>query len=183
MKFTSKKITFMALCIAINSVSAWLAVVLKLPVYLDSIGTIMAGFSFGPAFGILTGIISAFANSIGDPIAIYFMPTQIVVGFTAGYFKFLKRDDIVSKLYLAPAMSLPAAISSALIATYLFGTVTTAGSSYIVQALRAIMDISDFAIVLGVQIITDYADKLLSILLVSKIYNMNAFQDILRKTD
>ena len=183
MKFTSKKITFMALCIAINSVSAWLAVVLKLPVYLDSIGTIMAGFSFGPAFGILTGIISAFANSIGDPIAIYFMPTQIVVGFTAGYFKFLKRDDIVSKLYLAPAMSLPAAISSALIATYLFGTVTTAGSSYIVQALRALMDISDFAIVLGVQIITDYADKLLSILLVSKIYNMNAFQDILRKID
>lgn len=183
MKITSKKITFMALCIAINSVSAWLAVVLKLPVYLDSIGTIMAGFSFGPAFGILTGIISAFANSIGDPIAIYFMPTQIVVGFTAGYFKFLKRDDIVSKLYLAPAMFLPAAISSALIATYLFGTVTTAGSSYIVQALRAIMDISDFAIVLGVQIITDYADKLLSILLVSKIYNMNAFQDILRKID
>lgn len=183
MKITSKKITFMALCIAINSVSAWLAVVLKLPVYLDSIGTIMAGFSFGPAFGILTGIISAFANSIGDPIAIYFMPTQIVVGFTAGYFKFLKRDDIVSKFYLAPAMSLPAAISSALIATYLFGTVTTAGSSYIVQALRAIMDISDFAIVLGVQIITDYADKLLSILLVSKIYNMNAFQDILRKID
>lgn len=183
MKFTSKKITFMALCIAINSVSAWLAVVLKLPVYLDSIGTIMAGFSFGPAFGILTGIISAFANSIGDPIAIYFMPTQIVVGFTAGYFKFLKKDDIVSKLYLAPAMSLPAAISSALIATYLFGTVTTAGSSYIVQALRAIMDISDFAIVLGVQIITDYADKLLSILLVSKVYNMNAFQDILRKID
>lgn len=183
MKFTSKKITFMALCISINSVSAWLAVVLKLPVYLDSIGTIMAGFSFGPAFGILTGIISAFANSIGDPIAIYFMPTQIVVGFTAGYFKFLMRDDIVSKLYLAPAMSLPAAISSALIATYLFGTVTTAGSSYIVQALRAIMDISDFAIVLGVQIITDYADKLLSILLVSKIYNMNAFQDILRKID
>lgn len=183
MKFTSKKITFMALCIAINSVSAWLAVVLKLPVYLDSIGTIMAGFSFGPAFGILTGIISAFANSIGDPIAIYFMPTQIVVGFTAAYFKFLKRDDIVSKLYLAPAMSIPVAISSALIATYLFGTVTTAGSSYIVQALRAIMDISDFAIVLGVQIITDYADKLLSILLVSKIYNMNAFQDILRKID
>lgn len=183
MKFTSKKITFMALCIAINSVSAWLAVVLKLPVYLDSIGTIMAGFSFGPAFGILTGIISAFANSIGDPIAIYFMPTQIVVGFTAGYFKFLKRDDIVSKLYLAPAMSLPAAISSALIATYLFGTVTTAGSSYIVQALRAIIDISDFAIVLGVQIITDYADKLLSILLVSKVYNMNAFQEILRKID
>lgn len=183
MKITTKKVTLLALCIAINMVGSWLGVVLKLPIYVDSIGTIMAGFVFGPVFGILSGIVTAFVNTIGDPIALYFMPTQIVVGFTAGYFKFLKRDDIVSKLYLAPAMSLPAAISSALIATYLFGTVTTAGSSYIVQALRAIMDISDFAIVLGVQIITDYADKLLSILLVSKVYNMNAFQDILRKID
>ncbi|MDD7353027.1 MAG: ECF transporter S component [Peptoniphilaceae bacterium] len=180
MKISSKKITFIALCVAINSVSAWLAVVLKLPVYLDSIGTIMAGFSFGPAFGILTGIISAFANSIGDPIAIYFMPTQIIVGFTSGYFKFLKRDKFLSKFYLTPAMSIPVAISSALIATYLFGTVTTAGSSYIVQALRAVMDISDFVIVFVVQIITDYADKLFSVLLVSKIYNMNAFQNILK---
>lgn len=183
MKITTKKVTLLALCIAINMVGSWLGVVLKLPIYVDSIGTIMAGFVFGPVFGILSGIVTAFVNTIGDPIALYFMPTQIIVGFTAGYFKFLKRDDIVSKLYLAPAMSLPAAISSALIATYLFGTVTTAGSSYIVQALRAIMDISDFAIVLGVQIITDYADKLLSILLVSKVYNMNAFQDILRKID
>lgn len=183
MKITTKKVTLLALCIAINMVGSWLGVVLKLPIYVDSIGTIMAGFVFGPVFGILAGIVTAFVNTIGDPIALYFMPTQIVVGFTAGYFKFLKRDDLASKLYLAPAMSLPAAISSALIATYLFGTVTTAGSSYIVQALRAIMDISDFAIVLGVQIITDYADKLLSILLVSKVYNMNAFQDILRKID
>lgn len=180
MKFTSKKITFMALCVAINSVSAWLAVVLKLPVYLDSIGTIMAGFSFGPAFGILTGIISAFANSIGDPIAIYFMPTQIVVGLTSGIFTFLKRDDFMSKLYLTPTMSIPVAISSALIATYLFGTVTTAGSSYIVQALRAVMDLPDFVIVFIIQLITDYADKLISILLVSKIYNMTSFKEILK---
>ena len=183
MKITTKKVTLLALCIAMNMVGSWIGVMIKLPVYLDSIGTVMAGFAFGPVFGILAGVITALVNTISDPIALYFMPTQIIVGFTAGYFKFLKRDDIVSKLYLTPAMSLPAAISSAFIATYLFGTVTTAGSSYIVQALRAIMDISDFAIVLGVQIITDYADKLLSILLVSKVYNMNAFQDILRKID
>ena len=109
------------------------------------------------------------------------MPTQLIVGFTAGYFKFLKRDDYISKFYLTPFMSIPAAISSALIATYLFGTVTTAGSSYIVQALRAVMDLPDFVIVFVIQIITDYADKLISILLVSKVYNMGAFQNILKK--
>ena len=179
MKIPTKKITLIGLCIAINMVAAWIAVILKFPIYLDSIGTIMAGFAFGPLFGVLSGVISAFVNTIGDPIALYFMPTQIIVGFTAGYFKFLKRDDYKSKLYLTPFMSIPAAISSALVATYLFGTVTTAGSSYIVQALRAVMDLPDFVIVFIIQIITDYADKLISILLVSKVYNMYAFQDIL----
>lgn len=181
MKISTKKITILALCVAMNMVGSWIGLMIKLPVYLDSIGTVMAGFAFGPVFGILAGVITALVNTISDPVAIYFMPTQIIVGFTAGYFKFLKRDDFLSKFYLTPAMSIPAAVSSALIATYLFGTVTTAGSSYIVQALRAIMDISDFVIVLGVQIITDYLDKLLSIILVSKIYNMNAFKDILNK--
>lgn len=181
MKISTKKITILALCVAMNMVGSWIGLMIKLPVYLDSIGTVMAGFCFGPVFGILAGVITALVNTISDPVALYFMPTQIIVGFTAGYFKFLKREDFLSKFYLTPAMSIPAAISSALIATYLFGTVTTAGSSYIVQALRAIMDISDFVIVLGVQIITDYLDKLLSIILVSKIYNMNAFKDILNK--
>lgn len=181
MKISTKKITILALCIAMNMVGSWIGLMIKLPVYLDSIGTVMAGFAFGPVFGILAGLITALVNTISDPVALYFMPTQIIVGFTAGYFKFLKRDDFLSKFYLTPAMSIPAAISSALIATYLFGTVTTAGSSYIVQALRAIMNISDFVIVLGVQIITDYLDKLLSIILVSKIYNMNGFKNILNK--
>ena len=181
MKISTKKITILALCVAMNMVGSWIGLMIKLPVYLDSIGTVMAGFAFGPVFGILAGLITALVNTISDPVALYFMPTQIIVGFTAGYFKFLKREDFISKFYLTPAMSIPAAISSALIATYLFGTVTTAGSSYIVQALRALMDISDFVIVLGVQIITDYLDKLLSIILVSKIYNMNAFKNILNK--
>ncbi|MFQ8698022.1 ECF transporter S component [Peptoniphilus harei] len=181
MKISTKKITILALCIAINMVGSWIGVLIKLPVYLDSIGTIMAGFTFGPIFGLLTGMITAFVNTIGDPIALYFMPTQLIVGFTAGYFKFLKRNDYISKFYLTPFMSIPAAISSALIATYLFGTVTTAGSSYIVQGLRAVMDLPDFVIVFVIQIITDYADKLISILLVSKVYNMGAFQNILKK--
>ncbi|MBS6721088.1 MAG: ECF transporter S component [Peptoniphilus harei] len=181
MKISTKKITILALCIAMNMVGSWIGLMIKLPVYLDSIGTVMAGFAFGPVFGILAGVITALVNTISDPVALYFMPTQIIVGFTAGYFKFLKREDFLSKFYLTPVMSIPAAISSALIATYLFGTVTTAGSSYIVQALRAIIDISDFVIVLGVQIITDYLDKLLSIILVSKIYNMSAFKNILNK--
>lgn len=179
MKFSTKKITLLALCIAINMVGSWIGVLVKLPIYLDSIGTIMAGFAFGP-FWCISWAYNGLCKHHRRSIALYFMPTQLIVGFTAGYFEFLKRDNYISKFYLTPCMSIPAAISSALIATYLFGTVTTAGSSYIVQALRAVMDLPDFLIVFIIQIITDYADKLISILLVSKIYNMTAFQNILK---
>ena len=86
MKITTKKVTLLALCIAMNMVGSWIGVMIKLPVYLDSIGTVMAGFAFGPVFGILAGVITALVNTISDPIALYFMPTQIIVGFTAGYF-------------------------------------------------------------------------------------------------
>ena len=181
MKVNSRKITILAMCIAINLVGSWIALILKLPVYLDSIGTIMAGFAFGPIFGLITGVLTAFVNTIGDPIALYFMPTQLIVGFIAGYVKSLKEKNSYKKLYRTLIMSVPAAISSAFIATYLFGTVTTAGSSYIVQFLRAILDLSDFVIVFITQLITDYADKLISILLVSKVYNMAAFRKVLER--
>ncbi|MGI5948701.1 ECF transporter S component [Peptoniphilus sp.] len=181
MKINSRKLTILAMCIAINLVGAWIALIFKLPIYLDSIGTIMAGFSFGPGFGIITGVITSFVNMLGDPIAIYFLPTQLIVGYIAGAVTVLKEKNSYKKIYQAFIMSIPAAISSALIATYVFGTVTTAGSSYIVQFLRATLNMSDFLIVFIVQIVTDYADKFIGIFLVAKIYNMEAFQKILER--
>lgn len=181
MKINSRKLTLLAMCIAINFVTSWLSVIFKLPIYLDTIGTIMAGFAFGPTYGLVTGVITAFVNTIGDPIALYFMPNQMLVGYIAGYAKFLKEKNSYKKLYQALVVSVPAAIVSSLIATYIFGTVTTAGSSYIVQFLRAALNLSDYLIVLIVQLATDYVDKLIIILLVAKIYNMESFQKILER--
>ena len=46
MKISIKKITILALCVAMNMVGSWIGLMIKLPVYLDSIGTVMAGFAF-----------------------------------------------------------------------------------------------------------------------------------------
>ncbi len=45
----------MALCIALNVVGANIALMLKLPLYLDSMGTVLAAAVFGPVGGLLTG--------------------------------------------------------------------------------------------------------------------------------
>lgn len=44
------KITVTAFCTAINIVGAYVALALRLPIYLDSIGTILDSVLLGPAF-------------------------------------------------------------------------------------------------------------------------------------
>lgn len=178
MKVNTKVLVLSALCVAMNFAGSFVALVLKLPVYLDSVGTVMSAFLFGPVVGIVTGVVTSFINMIFDPVALYFMPTQIIVGIIAGLFVKLKKGSLKEKIIYTLILSLPAAISSSLIATYLFGTVTTAGSSYIVQALRAV-GVSDFIAVFVIQIITDYFDKLICVLLDSKILKLMSNRNIM----
>lgn len=178
MKMNTKVLVVCAMSIAMNFVGSFVAIILRLPVYLDSVGTIMSSFLFGPMAGVLTGITTSLINMIFDPVALYFMPTQIVVGILASLISKLKTGTTREKIVFNLFLSVPAAISSSLIATYLFGTMTTAGSSYIVQGLRAV-GVSDFVAVFVIQIITDYFDKLVCVLLDSKIVKLNSFKNVL----
>ena len=66
--------------------------------------------------------------------------------------------------------TLPTSIISATIAAFLFGGVTSSGSSYIVQILSHF----NVPIVVGVfvtQVFTDYADKFLAVVLVGIVVN------------
>ncbi|MBM4414599.1 MAG: hypothetical protein FJ040_14270, partial [Chloroflexi bacterium] len=51
-------IVLMALAIAMNIVVGQLVTVLKLPIYLDSIGTVLVGALLGPIAGGLTGLLA-----------------------------------------------------------------------------------------------------------------------------
>ena len=66
--------------------------------------------------------------------------------------------------------TLPTSIISATIAAFLFGGVTSSGSSYIVQILSHF----NVPVVVGVfvtQVFTDYADKFLAVVLVGIVVN------------
>ena len=58
------KITIMALAIALNFIGGLIAISLKLPIYFDSIGTVLVGFLFGVVPAILTGVVSYIVNYI-----------------------------------------------------------------------------------------------------------------------
>ena len=88
-QFSTRVITLMPVAIAINIVlGVTVQQVLKLPIYLDSIGTILVGVLAGPIAGALTGILSnliwQYAPGIGGGTIGPFAITAGVIGVLAG---------------------------------------------------------------------------------------------------
>lgn len=162
-------ITLMGICIALNILGSFIAVTLKLPIYMDSIGTILVAGLLGPKLAVVTGLCGSIISGLTfDVYSLYFAPVQITTGYLAGIMfqkQFLKGKKL---LFGVAVFAVPTSIISAIIAAYVFGGVTSAGSSYIVQILSTF----NVPMVVGVfvtQIITDYSDKLIAVLLVNLI--------------
>jgi energy-coupling factor transport system substrate-specific component len=161
------KITVTALCTVINIVGASIALALRLPVYLDSIGTVLNSALLGPVFGALTACLSgAFSGVTSDVYSFYYIPVGIISGLISG---FLFRTSWFRKWKLPLGvlfLTVPGTIVSSCITAFVFGGVTSSGSSVLVQILHHL----GFSMVAGaflVQILTDYLDRLIAVVLVS----------------
>ena len=93
-QFTTRVIVLIPVAIAINIVLGYtVQTVLKLPIYLDSIGTIFVGVLAGPLAGALTGVLSnliwQYAPVIGGGTIGPFAITAGVIGFLAGIWGYL----------------------------------------------------------------------------------------------
>jgi energy-coupling factor transport system substrate-specific component len=83
----STALALIPLAIAINIAGGQLVKALRLPIYLDSIGTVLAGALLGPWVGLLTGALSNIIwTGIGlDQYAISFAPVAAIIGLLAGF--------------------------------------------------------------------------------------------------
>lgn len=71
--------------VGINYVGKTFAAILKLPLWLDSIGTVLAGMLAGPFIGALSGAINNIVYGITmDPISFAYAITSLAIGLTAG---------------------------------------------------------------------------------------------------
>lgn len=125
--------------IALNIVVGQLVSVLQLPIYLDSIGTVLVSAIAGPAAGVVTGILTnVIWGLLLNPISLPFAVVQVVIGVMAGY---AARWGFFRMWYLAPVAGavtgIVAAVISAPIAAYIFGGATSAGTGAIVGAFQA----------------------------------------------
>lgn len=164
-KSPARLISFISIAIAINLIGANLALFLRLPIYLDTIGTLLIAVILGPWYAASTAFLSALINWMTtDIFSLYYSPVAIVVATITGIL--IKRNCKPSSLlWKSLIISLPGTIIASVITVILFKGITSSGSSIIAQFLHGIgLDMTSSLIL--VQVGTDYIDRLISLILV-----------------
>lgn len=165
----SLKLAIAGVGIALNIIGAFIALNLRLPIYLDSIGTIMVGFILGPVYGMITGVLGSLVSGITfDIYSLYFAPVQIFTGFFAGYF-YSKGLMKGKKLFFAIfIMTLFVSFIGAFLTAYILGGITSSGSSYIIVVLNN-LGVNPVVSAFITQFLTDYLDKLVAVLIMLQV--------------
>ena len=88
--FTTRTLVLIPIAIAINIAIGQIVYLLKLPIYLDSIGTVLVGAIAGPWAGALTGALSnllwGVLPVVTNAYSVPFFYVALVIGLMAGYF-------------------------------------------------------------------------------------------------
>ena len=167
-RFTTLTIVMIPVAIAINIAVGQLIYTLKVPLYLDSIGTILVGVLAGPWAGALTGLLSNLIWGLTGLNVTYapFAAVAAVIGMLAGLFSDWGWLRSWWRVVVAGLLTgLVAATLSAPISAYVFGGVTGAGTDVVVAIFRGIgLGILPSSFAQGVS--SDPLDKATSFLIV-----------------
>ena len=134
--FTTMTWVLIPVAIAINIAIGQIVVLLKLPVYLDSIGTVLVGVICGPWAGALTGALANTIWGLFNPDSLPWWPVAFFIGLVAGLCANAGLFKSWWKVILSGFLiALTAAITSTPISVYLYGGITASGSSFITAYL------------------------------------------------
>ncbi len=168
--FNTLTLALMPLAIVINIVVGELIAFLKIPFYLDSIGTILVGVLAGPLAGAVTGLLSnivwSFLPVPSAGFVAWFAVVAAIVGALAGVFGargWFRR--VLPTLLGGLITGLIAAVVSAPIAARVFGGVTGAGTDLLVAAFQSFTENLQNAVLLQ-GVASDLPDKVLSFIIV-----------------
>lgn len=124
--------------VSLNVVGYQLSSILKLPVFIDMIGTMMISMIAGPWVGALTGLLGNVVSGMLNPVAIAYGLASLVVGFISGYFsKWRFYTNIFGIIFSCFILAIVSAAMAAIVTVMLFGGVTGAGTDLITATFLA----------------------------------------------
>ncbi len=166
----SQLLALIPLAVGINFALGYLVAALHLPVFLDTVGTVLVAAIAGPWAALLTGFLSQLVLVVfGQFTLMWFLPVQLAVALYAGFgarlgiFRTLRRTILAGVVLgaLAATMSWP-------ISYFVFGGVTGGGVTVIITLLRSLGLSLGESIYLG-GLSSDLIDKTFTLVLVRTI--------------
>jgi energy-coupling factor transport system substrate-specific component len=158
---------------ALNAAIGFFVHLLKLPIYVDLVGSIFIGLVYGPVVGVLAAIVGTFIVGVTTtPLTIAYVGTAIGTTLAAVY---LKRFGYGRRFWTTAWMGaiLLGPVSSLLsipITTYLFSGVTFTGTDVVTAFFVKMMGTTLLTGVAAGAFLFDALDKLLTSLLVYLLY-------------
>jgi len=167
-QLSSRLLALIPLAVGINLAMGKFASATSLPVFLDTIGTVLVAALVGPGAAVLTGLVSqtAFTALDGKLMWMAFLPVQLGVALYAGW---AAQLGMFRSPWRAAAsglgLGLLAATLSWPISYLLFGGVTAGGVTVVTTVLTALGVPLEWA-VYGASLSTDLLDKCVTFLLI-----------------
>ena len=161
------RLCLIGMAVVMNVAGAQLALTLRLPIYLDSVGTVLAGAMLGPIYGMLPSLLGGIVLGMTiDIYSLYFSPAGMLVGLMSGLVWKMHLAEKRRMWLAAMLVAVPGTFVSSAICAVVFGGITSSGSMILVQLL-ARTPLGMTASIFLVQIATEYADRLISIFFVA----------------
>jgi energy-coupling factor transport system substrate-specific component len=139
-EFSTFTFVLIAVAIVLNIAVGQLVSLLKLPIFLDSIGTVLVGVLAGPWAGGLTGLLTNLIwGVISSPVAAAFAPVAMVIGITAGL---CARWGLFRTWWLAILSGVIITVFNSIAAVpirlYMFGGITGSGADFFTAYMLAL---------------------------------------------
>jgi len=193
--FTTPRLVAIALCAALNFAIGNIVYLVKLPIYLDSIGTILCALLIFPdrfaaiACAFIAGFIGAILTGLViNPFLPWFTLTVLAIALVSALLTARGTETFRARPLPVPAFAgkvilygvitgVASAIVSAPVVVYLFGGVTGSGTAFVVAFfLKTGQQLLNSALLAGLT--TEPVDKTLQVLLAALLYRATPQQFI-----
>ena len=168
-KLSTASLVLIPACIGINYLGKLFASVLKLPLWLDSIGTCIGGALGGPIIGAICGAANnlIYGFTTGDSITLVYALTSLGIGLAVGIMARLGNMEKISGALITSVIAglVAVCISTPLKAIFWGGTTGTVWGDAVFAATQA----SNMPVLLGSfldEVVVDVPDKIITILVV-----------------
>lgn len=160
--WTSHSLALVVVCAALNLGLGFLVAAVKLPFYLDSIGTVLATAIGGLPIGVATGLLSVVVGSTYTPTLWAYAGTAVAVAI---YVSAVRRlgylDSWLPTFFGGLGLGVLSAILSAPVTAYLWGGVSLAGADFVTAYFKAVGQTLLDSVILG-GLATDPVDKIVT---------------------